>query len=105
MNEVHEFLAIFKHAVLAAMGGVVREILTKPPEFQTPWEKFLRFLAGAAVGTFTGVLVYFGCKHLGAGEYLTACCVGLGGYVGAPILDAGGRRLRKFVDKRNEGNP
>lgn len=75
-------LELLMHAVFAALGGIVREL--KNPDKK---QDLVRFIAGAFIGIFVGLVVYFICKQYNTGEYITVAMTGLGGYVGTPMLD------------------
>ena len=76
------------YASFAAVGGLVREIVR--PEKHT----FAKFIMGAIVGVFTGLIVFCVMKYFNSGEFLTAGATGLGGYLGTPLLDYLGKVLR-----------
>ena len=77
--------------MFAAMGGLVRE-LVNPKE-----HTFFSFISGAFIGIFTGLVVYFGCKYYDVNEYLSISMTGLGGYIGAPLLDLLGKIFKGKV--------
>lgn len=85
---------IAMHAIFALVGGVVHEVSHGKSV------SVVKFIAGGAVGSFTGVLVYFICLHFQLGEYLTIALVGLGGYTGTPLLDILSAIAKKFVGKK-----
>lgn len=101
MNPLNEpEISLFRHGCLALMGGLVREIVNGGAPHAKFSTRLIRFIAGGFVGVFVGLLVFFGCKHLNIGEYMTAVLVGLGGYVGTPLLDVAGRKLKNFIKEK-----
>jgi hypothetical protein len=79
------------HGLLAAIGGVVREL--KNPETS----RGIDFFVGALIGVFCGVVVYFLCKNYGCSDYLTAAFTSLAGYIGTPILDMITKVVKKLL--------
>ena len=88
---MNDWGVILKHACLALMGGIVREIVNEGQH------SLIKFIAGGFVGVFCGLLAFFVCKHWNTGEYMTAVCTGLAGYTGTPLLDAAGKRLKGWL--------
>jgi len=80
------------HAVFASIGGIVRE-LKQPEEAR----KLIHFFAGAFIGVFCGLIVYFLCKNYAVSDYLTASLTGLAGYIGTPVLDLITKIIKKFL--------
>lgn len=84
-------MLLAKHAMLGAMGGLVREIRTGGQC------RFVKFVGGAFVAIFCALLMHYACKWQNAPESLTAVLSGLSGYVGTPLLDFCTARLRKLI--------
>lgn len=94
MQPQHDFnfesnVVLVKHAVFAAAGGLVRSITADGKH------TLLRVLAGGLIGMFTGMITFCFCRHLQLSDYLTGAFTGLGGYMGTPLLDWLGKKLKQ----------
>lgn len=91
MND--ETIELAKHALLAAGGGLVRELkLGGNP-------KLRRFIGGAFIAVFCGVLAHYVCQWRHVEGNLASAITGLSGYAGVPLLDFGTSQLRKLMRK------
>ena len=88
---------LLRHGLLAGIGGVIRVIETKDVVNMTTAQRLILFACGGAVGSFTGVLMFFACRHLCLTEYATAGLVGLAGYCGDPLLRLAAAKLKRVV--------
>ena len=96
--EVSETTSLMlRHGLLAGIGGVIRVIETKDVVSMTMTQRLILFACGGAVGSFTGVLMFFACRHLCLTEYATAGLVGLAGYCGDPLLRLAAAKLKRVV--------
>ena len=74
---------IFVHAILAFLGGCVRELgIVNKKGFS-----LFKFISGAFISTFCGVVTFFLCMNFEVSYWLTAALTSLAGYVGIPLLD------------------
>lgn len=93
-----EAITFAKHAILAAVGGLVRELVKGGKHTLAGW------IGGALVGVFTGFLVGLICGHYNVEPKMTWAMSGLGGYIGTPLLDLMGAIVKRFV-RRNMIDP
>lgn len=94
LSELDALVGILISACIAGMGGLVRMF------WVTQQYSLIRFFAGALTGVFCGVLAAFACKNFGVGLHLTMATAGLAGYIGTPLLDLAGEKLKKrLADK------
>lgn len=90
---LHDAIKFFCCGVLAMLGGIVREI--KSEKEMT----LMRFVGGAFIGMFCGVVVFCVMRHWGADDWLTAAATALGGYMGTPALDLLKKQFTSKLDK------
>ncbi len=83
-------------AFFAMIGGLVRELAG---EGQHTLKKFI---GGALVGIFCGLVVFCFCRHFGWEGWLTGALTGLGGYMGTPLLDLISAVIKKRIKKDTE---
>ena len=76
-------LPILIHTILAFLGGCVREIDIVGKK---GFDKF-KFISGAFVSTFCGIVTFFFCMNFELSLWLTAALTSLAGYIGIPLLD------------------
>jgi len=74
---------ILIHAILAFIGGCVREI----DEVKKKGVNVIKFISGAFVSTFGGVITFFLCMNFEVSGWMTAALTALAGYIGTPLLD------------------
>lgn len=94
VSELDALVGILISACIAGMGGLVRMF------WVTQQYSLLRFFAGALTGVFCGVLAAFACKNFGMGLYATMGLAGLAGYIGTPLLDLAGDKLKKHLSDK-----
>ena len=89
------FVEVLINIALSTFGGLVRRMSErerKPEQSVT----LGYYMVGSFVSTFTGIVVYFLCKHFGVSQFLIAGLTALAGYIGSPALDL----LSEIVKKR-----
>ena len=74
---------IFIHAILAFFGGCVRELSI----INNKGFNLFKFVSGAFISTFCGVVTFFLCMNYDVSYWLTAALTSLAGYIGLPLLD------------------
>lgn len=86
-------LKVFICGMLALLGGVVREMKS---DIEMTWA---RFMGGALVGMFTGVVVFCIMRHYGYEDWITAGLTALAGYLGTPVLDLIGKIVKAIIQR------
>lgn len=92
---------VLLHGVFAAVGGLVR-VLNGSGERHL---SITEYVAGAAIGVFCGMMMYFLCRSFGIDEYLTVVATGIGGYMGTPLLDLLAGAVKYRITRENGGSP
>lgn len=95
-DEINAIKIVYS-GIVALAGGVVHEIV------HGKQYSMVRFVCGAIIGAFTGIIAFFICSHFKIATDLTAALTGMAGYTGAPLLETVSRSLRKMV-KQNSDN-
>ena len=75
-------------ALLAAVGGIIREIKRKNGD-----KSFIKFVAEAGVSGFVGILTFLTFSEYFSGNILAAL-TGMAGYLSTPFLDVVGSVLK-----------
>jgi len=86
---------ILIHAILAFFGGCVREI----DAVERKGFNVFKFVSGAFVSTFGGVVTFFFCMNFEVSPWMTAALTALAGYIGIPLLDFFISVLKKKAQK------
>ncbi|MDR0914425.1 MAG: phage holin family protein [Oscillospiraceae bacterium] len=90
-----DVFALMLHGLLALLGGAVREI------YKIGREHFImiEFIGGVLVSMFSGIVVFFICRHFVLDMWLTAALTSIGGYSGPQALDLFVSILKKKIKK------
>ena len=91
--ELSDSLKMFICAMFAMLGGVVREIKSSQ---EMTW---IRFMGGAFIGMFCGIVVFCLMRHFGCDDWFTAALTSLAGYMGTPVLDLLGKVFKTAITK------
>lgn len=90
---ITDALKMFICGCFAMIGGIVREIKS---DKEMTW---VRFLAGAFVGVFAGIVVFCLMRHYGSDDWITAAFTALAGYMGTPALDFVSRLVKAALTR------
>jgi hypothetical protein len=80
---------LYEWAIVLAIvlfGGMASWV-NKARKGMVPVRSTFHFVGELTVAAFAGLLVFLGCKWLGAGQYITPAAAGLAGYMGGRSIE------------------